>query len=132
MDNPNITYITQQEAVDFIKWFSELSNLEQSLIIFSAENIIDSYIWNCWEKENLEQERIFPTKEHWLPNDIKYATLYITKDLFNDNKSWNKEIIEEKHWTSSYKYWINTKETTSDRQKGLDLLKGFICGKFIR
>ena len=130
MDNPTLTYATITDLETFESSFSTKTKLEKSLLIYNAENLVDKIVWNCHEKLDKTQNRVFPTKDFLINDDIKLATLYLARNLWQSTGE--KEIIEEKHWTSTYKYGNSGVSKASDYELAKGLLSNFICGKWLR
>lgn len=76
-------------------------------LIFEAERIVDNFIGAYGIKKVDTQLTIFPTRDDWLPQEIKEATFYLVEALFVYGNQivnmWN-QVVGETVWDHSVKY----------------------------
>ena len=109
-------YITVQQVKDSTSKpaIVSLTDDEIKVLIYKAQREVDSYLWATFRPPfDSNQEFIFPVLKDslsYLPIWITEATLYVVEQVFISGDTisasvWGGEVIEEKTWPHTIKYW---------------------------
>lgn len=99
-----------KDTTDVVALQSE-SDATVNKLIVEAQYVIDKYIGSYGIKFDSTQNFIFPinvSDVSTLPSDISLATVFVVEQLYLEwatTFSWEYDVIEEKSWPDSVKFW---------------------------